>query len=307
MSDLTANARNSAPTNIGGLQEAERAGRETQPGGASLEAAHGPPPTAADKKGKNIVSRALADVGTASLKAFKAMAGRSVEKPVIDPQSKDWTGPSVKLDNGLSIEQVRSNIKTIDDMTVGSLKIPMKIKELMAQSPTLMSRLEKYDDAGFKLKFIPAGQAAFTPFDANNKRLNLSLDLAKSDPEQFMMDLSRQLVSNLSTVSGGAELSNVEIDEVLDRIASELGITRSPDDPKAGENAEQPEMHSRESTISGRQRDATGVGSSGDRKSVVEEIDPSEEPKSEATKPKLSFEKELQQKVEQFRLRNPWV
>ncbi|WP_341366138.1 hypothetical protein [Yoonia sp. BS5-3] len=56
-----------------------------------------------------------------------------------------------------------------------------------------MEKLGQFKEAGFKLQLVRAGQGAFTPLDEKNSTINLSFELAETNPEAFVNTLDSQL------------------------------------------------------------------------------------------------------------------
>lgn len=98
--------------------------------------------------------------------------------------------------NGVSHARLLENLRTIDSMTVGDHKLPFSIKQKMAQSPTLMDHLRKYEAEGFKLQLVTHKLGPGEEFDGTADKITLSLADAVDDPNAFIAKLAEALLKN---------------------------------------------------------------------------------------------------------------
>ncbi|WP_341368299.1 hypothetical protein [Yoonia sp. BS5-3] len=107
------------------------------------------------------------------------------EEPSVDPAR-----------TGATLERLNENLAFIDEMS-GETGLPPAAKDMIAQSPTLMTHLKKYADKGYKLNADTNPNAKTVAFDTPDFDV-ISVNHAKmqNDPKAAVGELAKMLIAS---------------------------------------------------------------------------------------------------------------
>lgn len=186
-----------------------------------FDAGDGGEPTPVKKSLLQVIKNYFSNPRTTMMSArlnFSAMADRTLAKvsSTIKTAKPDATptenrsaprGKEVAVDdsiashttafaNGTTQAKLNANIAFIDKMTDGDAKLPSNVKTMIGLSPTLMTHIQNYADAGCTFRMDDLQTEQDIRYDQKDfGDISLSSSKMAANPQEFVSSLAESLVS----------------------------------------------------------------------------------------------------------------